>query len=130
MKKIVLPGKGFSYKITVVDRWQENFLRYGARSPHEHPRSPHETKNDDDDASLSSISKAYESEIGLITSMIADDLKEASTVYPLKWVLDAIHEAAVQNKRGWKYCLAILKRWHAQGNQDTAKKNGKKPLIW
>jgi len=95
-----------------------------ARSQDEHPRSPHETKNDDDDASLSSISKAYESEIGVLTSMIADDLKDASTAYPLKWVLDAIHEAAVQNKRGWKYCLAILKRWHAQGNQDAAKKNG------
>jgi DnaD/phage-associated family protein len=77
----------------------------------------------DDEAakSLSQISKAYEAEIGIITAFIADDLKDASTTYPLKWVLDAIHEAAVQNKRGWKYCLAILKRWTAQGNQDPAK---------
>jgi DnaD/phage-associated family protein len=73
------------------------------------------------DEELAQISKAYENEIGPITSMIADDLKDASTAYPLKWILDAIHEAAVQNKRGWKYCLAILKRWKEQGNQNPVK---------
>lgn len=79
-------------------------------------------KHDDEAAqALATISKAYESEIGLITAFIADDLKDAASTYPLKWVLDAIHEAAVQNKRGWKYCLAILKRWKAQGNQDPVK---------
>lgn len=78
--------------------------------------------NDEQVGALKQITNAYESEIGLITSMIADELKDASTSYPLKWILDAIHEAAVQNKRGWKYCLAILKRWKAQGNQEPAKK--------
>jgi len=73
---------------------------------------------------LAQIAKAYEAEIGLITSMIADDLKDAATTYPLKWVLDAIHEAAVQNKRGWKYCLAILERWKKQGNQESMKTKG------
>jgi DnaD/phage-associated family protein len=80
------------------------------------------TNDDQAVLSLSEISKAYESEIGLITSMIADDLQDAAKSYPLKWVLDAIHEAAVQNKRGWKYCLAILKRWREQGNQEPANK--------
>jgi DnaD/phage-associated family protein len=74
------------------------------------------------DEALSKIATAYQSEIGLITSMIADDLQDAAKSYPVKWVLDAIHEAAVQNKRGWKYCLAILKRWNAQGNQEPANK--------
>lgn len=78
------------------------------------------------DEALAQISKAYEAEIGVITAMIADDLRDASVTYPLKWILDAIHEAAVNNKRGWNYCLAILKRWHAQGNQEPAKKNGAK----
>lgn len=77
-----------------------------------------------EDEALATISKAYESEIGLITAFIADDLKDAASTYPLKWVLDAIHEAAVQNKRGWKYCLAILKRWKLQGNQEPVKKEG------
>jgi DnaD/phage-associated family protein len=83
------------------------------------------TESHEDDG-LAQISKAYEAEIGVITAMIADELQDASITYPLKWVLDAIHEAAVQNKRGWKYCLAILKRWKAQGNQDPVKLAGKK----
>jgi len=85
--------------------------------------------NDDDLPPLAKISRAYESEIGVLTPMIADELQEAADAYPLQWVLDAIHEAAVQNKRGWKYCLVILKRWKEQGNQEPAKKsnhNGKK----
>lgn len=68
---------------------------------------------------ISKISIAYENEIGALTSNIADELKEASATYPLKWVLDAIHECAMNNKRNWKYAQAILKRWKAQGNQDA-----------
>jgi DnaD/phage-associated family protein len=126
--------KTYSYRITVVDKWRENFDRYydpsrgePPRSRHEAPPSPRELKNTDDEAALSKIAKAYESEIGVITSMIADDIQDAAKSYPLKWVLDAIHEAAVQNKRGWKYCLAILKRWHAQGNQEPANKKAVTP---
>jgi DnaD/phage-associated family protein len=81
-----------------------------------------ETNKWEDVEALSKTSRAYETEIGLITSMIADELQDASTTYPLQWILDAIHEAATQNKRNWKYCLAILKRWKAQGSQDPSQK--------
>lgn len=76
--------------------------------------------NEDDDA-LRKISRAYESEIGMLTPMIADELREASTTYPVQWIMDAIRESATQNKRGWKYVLAILTRWKAQGNQEAMK---------
>ena len=127
---VTLKNGGYSFVVTVVDKWQENFLKYSAmkkaRTPSVQARTPHVDKEVDDEA-LSQIAKAYQSEIGLITSMIADDLQDAVKSYPLKWILDAIHEAAVQNKRGWKYCLAILKRWKAQGNQETAKKKQENP---
>lgn len=84
--------------------------------------SKKQTRNDEPDASLAEISKVYQSEIGLITPMIADELREASTAYPLQWILDAIRESARQNKRGWKYILAILTRWKAQGNQEAMKR--------
>lgn len=74
------------------------------------------------DVAMMEISKAYQSEIGMLTPIIADELRDAVDTYPSKWVLDAIHEAAIQNKRGWKYILAILKRWHAQGNQEAMSK--------
>jgi DnaD/phage-associated family protein len=86
-----------------------------------------------DDDVLATISKAYESEIGIITAMMRDELAEASAIYPQQWTLDAIHEAAIQNKRGWKYVLTILTRWKAQGNQDSAKTQEapkfRKPIV-
>jgi len=75
----------------------------------------------EDDPALRAISRAYESVIGIINPMIADELREASTTYPLQWVLDAIRESANQNKHSWKYVLAILTRWKAQGNQEAMK---------
>lgn len=74
------------------------------------------------DVAMKELSKAYQSEIGMLTPMIADELRDAIDTYPSKWVLDAIHEAAIQNKRGWKYILAILKRWKEQGNQEAISK--------
>lgn len=86
-------------------------------------------KKEEDDV-LATISKAYEAEIGMITAMIRNELIDASYYYPVQWTLDAIHEAAIQNKRGWKYVLAILTRWKAQGNQEAMKPQGfKKPAT-
>ena len=81
-----------------------------------------EIKKNDDDV-LATISRAYSSEIGIITPMIADELREASAIIPMQWTLDAIHEAASQNKRSWKYVIAILTRWKAQGNQEDKKQD-------
>lgn len=44
-----LPQGGYSYSITVVDKWRENFDRYTPRSLSEHPRSLSETKNLEDE---------------------------------------------------------------------------------
>ena len=89
-----------------------------------------ESKRNEDDDALAKISRAYESEIGIITAAIRDELIEAGTAYPPQWTLDAIHEAAIQNKRGWKYVLAILTRWKAQGNQEAMKRQRTtKPIV-
>ena len=82
-----------------------------------------ETTTENDDEALATISKVYISEIGMLTPMIADELREASIAYPLQWTIDAIREAATQNRRGWKYVLAILTRWKAQGNQEVMKRS-------
>jgi DnaD/phage-associated family protein len=89
-------------------------------------------KNEDEDeemtirkkVAMKFISKAYTEEIGLITPMIADELRDAIDTYPSKWIMDALYETASQNKRSWKYVLAILKRWQTQGNQEE-----KKPVV-
>jgi len=71
---------------------------------------------------FSAIVSAYESEIGAITASIADELKLAVSEYPDGWIMDALKEAALQNKRNWSYARAILKRWKAEGRGNGNRK--------
>ncbi|MDQ1300588.1 MAG: DnaB 2 protein [Chloroflexota bacterium] len=57
----------------------------------------------------------YEQNIGLLTPMIANELRDAERHYPADWIADAFREAVTMNKRNWKYVAAILERWRAQG---------------
>lgn len=80
---------------------------------------------------VGSIFKSYEHEIGMITPTVADDIKSAVEDYPLDWFGEAFKEAARNNKRNWRYALAILKRWKIEGFKvDSRTKqgnNGHKP---
>ncbi len=60
----------------------------------------------------------YEQNIGMLTPMIADELREAEKLYPEVWIRDAIKEATNQNKRKWSYISAILERWASEGKGD------------
>ena len=66
------------------------------------------------------VFKLYEENIGPLTPLIADMLKEAEELYRNEWFEEAITIAVKNNKRKWKYVEAILKRWKEEG------KNGKK----
>jgi|SRR5215208_2426604 len=61
------------------------------------------------------IFKLYEDNIGPLTPLIADALKDAEEMYSPEWVADTIEVAVKNNKRSWKYCEAILKRWKEEG---------------
>ncbi len=60
----------------------------------------------------------YEQHIGLLTPMIAEDLKEAENIYPASWIEDAFREAVDLNKRNWRYISRILERWASEGKGD------------
>jgi len=57
----------------------------------------------------------YETNIGLITPMIAEELKDFLNTYPEEWVQSAIKEAVSLNKRSLRYVQRILERWVAEG---------------
>jgi DNA replication protein len=57
----------------------------------------------------------YEQNIGMLTPMIAEELREAERQYPAEWITDAFREAVSANKRSWKYVQAILERWRREG---------------
>ena len=60
----------------------------------------------------------YEQNIGMLTPLIADELRDAEKLYPQAWIQDAIKEAVAHNKRSWRYIARILERWSAEGKSD------------
>jgi DNA replication protein len=66
----------------------------------------------------------YEQNIGLLTPLIADELREAEQTYPAEWIEEAFHDAVALNKRSWKYIRAILERWRIEGRGDET---GRRP---
>jgi DnaD/phage-associated family protein len=69
-------------------------------------------------AEMPDIFTVYEENIGLLTPMIADELREAEKLYPEVWLRDAIKRAVEENKRKWSYIQAILERWTREGKDD------------
>jgi len=69
----------------------------------------------------------YEQNIGMLTPMIADELRDAEQLYPQDWIRDAIKEAVALNKRSWRYIAKILENWSAEGRSDgTHRRDSKK----
>jgi len=60
----------------------------------------------------------YEQNIGMLTPMIADELRDAEQLYPQYWIRDAIKEAVALNKRNWRYIAKILENWSTEGKSD------------
>ena len=83
----------------------------GARPPIKPADFPAST----DAADRPNIFALYEQNIGIISPMIADELREAEGLYPEDWIEDAIREAVTLNKRSWRYVAAILDRWEREG---------------
>lgn len=61
----------------------------------------------------------YEQNIGALTPMIAEELREAEQTYPPQWIEEAIRLAVTNNVRRWRYVQSILERWQLEGRQDA-----------
>jgi DnaD/phage-associated family protein len=70
------------------------------------------------------VFKLYEENIGPLTPMVADTLRDAEGTYPEEWLAEAIEEAVKRNKRSWKYVEAILKRWKEDGRHERKDQQG------
>jgi DnaD/phage-associated family protein len=66
-------------------------------------------------APRSGIFSLYESLVGTLSPLIADELTEAERLYPAEWLEAAFREAAAQNARSWRYVSRILERWAIEG---------------
>jgi len=62
-----------------------------------------------------SIYALYEENIGPLTPLVADELREAEELYRQEWLRPAFERAVALNKRSWRYIARILERWAAEG---------------
>ncbi len=73
---------------------------------------------DIEDTTRPNIFTLYEQNIGILTPLIAEELREAEESYPASWVEDAFREAVDLNRRSWRYIHAILERWTTEGRDE------------
>lgn len=66
----------------------------------------------------SNVFKLYEENIGPLTPLLSDMLKEAERNYPGAWFEEAFEIAVSRNVRNWKYIEAILSRWKENGKDE------------
>ncbi|MBI4306704.1 MAG: DnaD domain protein [Chloroflexi bacterium] len=57
----------------------------------------------------------YEQNIGPLTPIVGQLLKDAQLSYPTEWIEEAVQIAVQNNARNWKYVSAILERWAGEG---------------
>jgi DNA replication protein len=109
---VVLPDDGRSVNWYVVNTaanrlWAERIgLAGAALAPN--PALPDERP---------ALITLYEQNIGLVTPLLLDELREAEERYPNHWIEDAMREAVLANARSWRYIRKVLERWAANGRQ-------------
>lgn len=64
------------------------------------------------------IYRLYEENIGPLTPLLADTLRDAEENYPSGWIKEAIQLAVENNARSWRYVEAILRRWQEKGKDE------------
>ncbi|HWR66382.1 MAG TPA: DnaD domain protein [Bellilinea sp.] len=72
------------------------------------------------------IYRLYEQNIGPLTPLIADALREAEAAYPMEWIKEAIRAAVEANVRRWRYVDAILRNRMERGPDGTTRSETEK----
>lgn len=78
------------------------------------------------DVERPNIYRLYEENIGPLTPMLADMLRDAEQTYPQDWIVEAIRIAVQNNARSWKYVQAILRSWQEKGRDGANRRNSEK----
>ncbi len=65
----------------------------------------------------------YEQNVGVLTPMIAEKLRDMEKTYAPEWINEAFEIAISRNKRHLRYIQSILKKWETEG-RDTGRDGG------
>jgi DNA replication protein len=78
------------------------------------------------DVERPNIFRLYEENIGPLTPLVSDMLREAEQMYRQDWIEEAIRIAVQNNVRRWKYVEAILRSWQEEGRDGTNRRDSEK----
>ncbi|HEX2620476.1 MAG TPA: DnaD domain protein [Phototrophicaceae bacterium] len=70
-----------------------------------------------------SVYRLYEENIGALTPLIAQDLKDIEAEFGIEWLTEAITISVQMEKRSLRYIQAILKRWKKEGKHEISEGN-------
>lgn len=59
----------------------------------------------------------YEENIGVLTPMIVDAIRDAEAEFPHDWIEDAMRYAVERNVRHWRYIRKVLDSWRHEGRR-------------
>jgi len=88
-------------------------IESGSWRPSGEPEAPVELR-----VERPNVFNLYEQNIGPLTPMIAERLRDAEQTYPQSWIEDAIRIAVENNVRKWRYAEAILEDWLTSGKRE------------
>jgi DNA replication protein len=71
------------------------------------------------------IYELYEQNVGLLTPLLVEDLREAADTYPADWIEEAFREAVGYNRRNWHYVRRILETWATRGRGERGVAGGR-----
>lgn len=78
------------------------------------------------DVERPNIYRLYEENIGPLTPLVADMLRDAEKQYRQEWIEEAIRTAVQNNVRRWNYVEAILRSWQEEGRDGVNRRNAEK----
>ena len=90
-------------------------LRQGAGPGPGEQRAVHQEINEEPAGAKPNIFALYEDNIGTLSPILAEQLREAESAYTEDWINEAFQIAVAENKRNWRYIAGILRRWAAEG---------------
>jgi DNA replication protein len=96
-------------------------LQHGKWSPNAESHPPVTLKME-----RPNIYRLYEENIGPLTPIIADTLRDAEKTYSEEAIKDAIQIAVENNVRKWSYIEAILRSWQEEGRDAANRRDSQK----
>jgi DnaD/phage-associated family protein len=72
------------------------------------------------------IYRLYEQNIGPLTPIIAETLRDAENEYSPEWIEEAVQIAVEKNARNWRYVAAILRSWKEKGRDEQDRRDSQK----